>query len=231
MTGSGRRFLERFSAFWWSDRGLSALLVLLLATFLVSPLIKSGPASLLGSIFLSLLLLSGVAAISARRQYRIGAGIVALAAIVLEWMSHACPESVPLLTASAAVTLIYFIALTLVVMGHVFKEGPVTSARVQGAVAAYILVGVTWSLIYRLIVLQVPDAINLTRVATSQGVTSRESELTYFSFITLTTLGYGDVTPLHPMARIFVIIEALIGQLFPATLLARLVSQAVSERK
>ena len=223
--------LGRFTAFWWSDRGLSALLVLLLATFLFSPLLRSGPASFLGSIFLSLLLLSGVAAISTTWYLRTGAGMVALAAIVLEWMSRLYPESVPLQTASNVVSLLYFILLTLVVMRHVFQEGPVTSARVQGAVAAYILVGVTWSIIYRLIDVQLPDAFNLTRAAAGQAINVREHELTYFSFVTLTTLGYGDITPAHPIARIFVIIEALIGQLFPATLLARLVSLATMEKK
>ena len=223
--------LGRFTAFWWSDRGLSALLVLLLATFLFSPLLRSGPASFLGSIFLSLLLLSGVAAISTTWYLRTGAGMVALAAIVLEWMSRLYPGSVPLQTASNVVSLLYFILLTLVVMRHVFQEGPVTSARVQGAVAAYILVGVTWSIIYRLIDVQLPDAFNLTKAAAGQAINVREHELTYFSFVTLTTLGYGDITPAHPIARIFVIIEALIGQLFPATLLARLVSLATMERK
>jgi len=223
--------LGRFTAFWWSDRGLSALLVLLLATFLFSPLLRSGPASFLGSIFLSLLLLSGVAAISTTWYLRTGAGMVALAAIVLEWMSRLYPGSVPLQTASNVVSLLYFILLTLVVMRHVFQEGPVTSARVQGAVAAYILVGVTWSIIYRLIDVQLPDAFNLTRAAAGQAINVREHELTYFSFVTLTTLGYGDITPAHPIARIFVIIEALIGQLFPATLLARLVSLATMEKK
>ena len=223
--------LGRFTAFWWSDRGLSALLVLLLATFLFSPLLRSGPASFLGSIFLSLLLLSGVAAISTTWYLRTGAGMVALAAIVLEWMSRLYPGSVPLQTTSNVVSLLYFILLTLVVMRHVFQEGPVTSARVQGAVAAYILVGVTWSIIYRLIDVQLPDAFNLTKAAAGQAINVREHELTYFSFVTLTTLGYGDITPAHPIARIFVIIEALIGQLFPATLLARLVSLATMEKK
>lgn len=223
--------LEKFSGFWWSERGLSALLVLLLVTLLSAPLLKSGPAALLGSVFLSLLLLSGVATISDNVQHRIGAAAVALASITLEWVSRLYPESIPLQTASSAVTLVYFILLTLVVMWRVFGEGPVTADRVRGAIAAYILVGVTWSIIYRLIDLQVPGAFNLTKGAAGQAIPVRESELTYYSFVTLTTVGYGDITPAHPIARTFVITEALIGQLFPATLLARLVSLATTERK
>ena len=89
---------ERFAGFWWSDRGLSALLVLLVATFLFSPLLKSGPAAFLGSIFLSLLLLTGVATISDRWYLRTAAGMVVLAALVFEWMSRLHPESAPLPT-------------------------------------------------------------------------------------------------------------------------------------
>jgi hypothetical protein len=57
-----------------------------------------------------------------------------------------------------------------------------------------------------------------------------KENLTYFSFVTLTTLGYGDIAAVHPVARMFVVFEALVGQLYPATLLARLVSLEISNR-
>ena len=59
----------------------------------------------------------------------------------------------------------------------------------------------------------------------------RQQILTYFSFVTLTTVGYGDITPTHEVTRMFAIMEALCGQLYPATLLARLVSLEVMHRK
>jgi voltage-gated potassium channel Kch len=55
--------------------------------------------------------------------------------------------------------------------------------------------------------------------------------LTYFSFITLTTTGYGDITPVYPVARLLTMFEALVGQLYPAITLARLVSLAVMHQK
>jgi hypothetical protein len=54
--------------------------------------------------------------------------------------------------------------------------------------------------------------------------------LIYFSFVTLTTIGYGDVVPLHPYARGLANVEAIIGQLYPATLLARLVTLELAVR-
>jgi hypothetical protein len=59
----------------------------------------------------------------------------------------------------------------------------------------------------------------------------RQQILTYFSFVTLTTVGYGDITPTHDITRMFAIMEALCGQLYPATLLARLVSLEVMNRE
>ena len=230
MKSNKLSIMERFSSFWWGDKGLSALLVLLLIAFLLAPLLESALGRLLSALFLSLLLMSGVAAMSDRLFPRLGAGAVALLGIILTWLKHFNPENRPLATGSTLVTLCYLFLLTVVVMRHVYQAGPVTTSRVQGAIAAYILVGLTWAIIYRLLELQLPGSLSIPPIAVGRTPHDRETELTYFSFVTLTTLGYGDIVPLHPTARMFAIIEALIGQLFPATLLARLVSLETATR-
>ena len=96
--------------------------------------------------------------------------------------------------------------------------------------AVYLLVGLTWSFIYQLCDITQAGAFNLPATHHLDPET-RQEEFTYFSFITLTTLGYGDITAVHPIARMFVIFEALLGQLYPATLLARLVSLEVVHRQ
>ena len=80
------------------------------------------------------------------------------------------------------------------------------------------------AVIYRLLELHSPGALSISSATVGKIAHVRDAEFTYFSFATLTTLGYGDIVALKPTARMIVIIEALIGQLFPATLLARLVS-------
>ena len=230
MKRDHQSMLTRFSSFWWGDTGLSSLLLLLLLAFMLAPLLESGLGKILASLFMSLLMLSGVATVSDKRLPRMGAGAVALVSIILTWLKHFNPESRPLQLGSTAVTLCYLVLLTVVVMRHVYQDGPVTSSRVQGAIAAYILVGLTWAMIYRLFELQLPGSLSTPSITLGQTPHDREEELTYFSFVTLTTLGYGDIVPLHPSARMFVVIEALIGQLFPATLLARLVSLETSNR-
>jgi hypothetical protein len=105
---------------------------------------------------------------------------------------------------------------------------------VEGAVAVYLLIGLVFTFVYGLIVQIEPRAFDMDAV--SLGGTPREiyeramDELAYFSFVTLTTVGYGDVTPVHGVARQLAVLEGLIGQLYPAILLARLVSLQIAGR-
>jgi len=119
--------------------------------------------------------------------------------------------------------LVFMIMLTVVTLAKVFSKGPVTTHRVKGAIAVYLLFGMTWALLYGLLDQSLPNAFNLP-AGGDIFTPERQETLTYFSFITLTTLGYGDITPVHEISRMFVVMEALCGQLYPATLLARLVS-------
>ncbi len=223
-------FMTRFTSFWWGDKGLTALLVLVLVSFMLSSLLKTGVGTLISSIFLSLLLMSGVATISEKKSHRVAAGILVLAGIILTWLRYFNPTSKSLHTWGDLVALIYFILLTLVVMRHVFQEGPVTAERVRGAMAAYILVGFTWAILYHLIELRMPGSFRLPETNAAEIYALRQSDFTYYSFITMTTVGYGDITPVNPLARMFAVLEALIGQLYPATLLARLVSLQIMHR-
>lgn len=224
---------DRFASLWWGDRGLSALLVLLgllLLSFLMGPVFDSGTASRLRAIFFSMLLLSGFTTMSERRLPTVCAGIVAVAAVILTWLRDFNPASRPLELGSGLVTLCFMILLTVAVIWHVFRDGPVTGGRIQDAIAAYILIGLTWAQIYRLLDAFLPGSINLPPLPPGQAAQAVDSQLTYFSFVTLTTLGYGDITPIHSVARMFAVLEALIGQLFPATLLARLVALETMNR-
>jgi len=85
---------------------------------------------------------------------------------------------------------------------------------------------------YYLIALWIPKAFSVQGALAVGDKESLQSQLFYFSFVTLTSLGYGDIVAVHPMARMLVILEVVTGQLFPAILIARLVSlQVQSKRK
>ena len=220
----------RFTSFWWGDRGFSSLLALLLCSLFLAPALDALLGQIIVGIFFTLLLVSGISEVSSQILPRIGAGLLVVIAIVLHWVEDVSPNRA-VSCWLVFIALLYFMLLTWVVLRRTFRNGPVTPSRVRGAVAAYILLAITWSSLYQFIELRIPGAFHLTETAFFPAERSLKINLTYFSFITLTTLGYGDITPLHPAARLFVIMEALLGQLYPATLLARLVSLEIMHRE
>ena len=222
--------IAHLRAYWWGERGLTALLLLLFLAIFLAPLFESFIGKALVGVFFTLLLVSGIASVSSHLAPRLAAGLVAGTAIVLSFLREYYPGKA-FMSLWAFFTLIYFVLLTWVLMRQVFREGEVTVVRVRGAVAAYVLVGITFGFLYQLLELRLDTAFNLPATAGAPGDYGHDTHLLYFSFITLTTVGYGDITAVHPVARMFVIMEALIGQLYPATLLARLVSLEIASRQ
>ena len=99
--------------------------------------------------------------------------------------------------------------------------GRVTFHRVLGAIALYLNIGLMFAAIYRMIWYFIPNS--LTNIPGDAGWPAY-GQILYFSFVTLTSTGFGDIVPVHPLIRMLVNVEAIIGQLYPATLLARLIT-------
>jgi hypothetical protein len=226
MSG-GRLPLERF---WLSEWSLSGLLVLLVIDgFVISPLAELEIVpGFLPPVAFTLVLIAGLGtALRSRRARGIVAVLVAVS-FVVRWASHAYP-SAALLHADSAATLAWAIVLAGLVLVHVYRPGPISLHRVQGAIAVYLILAFVWAQAYKLVALSDPDAFNLpTAALTPQRLLHRMS---YFSLVTLTTVGYGDIVPVSPIARALAMLEALTGQLFPAVLLARLVSLELYHRQ
>ena len=89
------------------------------------------------------------------------------------------------------------------------------------ALSAYLLVGVCWGVIYVAVVRLQPDAMLFAGAPLAHGLGMGDA--IYFSFVTLATLGYGDLTPATPVMRGLAVFEAIIGQLYLAIMVARLV--------
>jgi Ion channel len=127
----------------------------------------------------------------------------------------------------AAAWLIIAITLGTIVAGAVFGRGRVSYHRIVGAILLYLLIAVGFAALFAFVGLSVPDAF---KGVAFEDDAALASELFYVSFVTLTTTGYGDIIPIHPLARSLCNIEAIVGQLYPATLLARLVTLELQGR-
>lgn len=113
---------------------------------------------------------------------------------------------------------LFFLLFILLILIKVFRGGIYTIQRLEGAMAGFLLIGSLFAILYQ--------TMNLFLGANTFSVPGGESiaSFTYFSFTTLTTVGYGDVLPIHPVVRAMSNFEAVIGTLYPAVLIARLLS-------
>jgi len=117
-------------------------------------------------------------------------------------------------------------------LGRVMRAYRVDANEIYAAVAAYLLLALFWANVFSLLSdldLAPPAFAGLTQPGPSDAYGSCLQEMIYYSCVTLTTLGFGDITPTHPITRSFSVFEAVTGQLFIAVLLARLVAMSVTE--
>jgi Ion channel len=205
------------------DPLLTALTILLaILLFVVGPLQAAGAvgAHHFGLAF-CLVLVAGVFIVSGSR-IAVGTMLAAIALVFLSTFLRLRHSSVLDIHLDATAWLMAGLTLSIVVARAVFAPGEITFHRIIGAVLLYLDIGMIFVALFCLVALLEPKA--FTELAPLQDNLAVAGNLIYFSFVTLTSVGYGDIVPLHPFARGLANVEAIIGQLYPATLLARLVT-------
>lgn len=124
---------------------------------------------------------------------------------------------------SSQTILLFFIGMSIVlILEEIFTVPTVTSDTIKGGVCVYFLIGFFWSILYAMVCSINPTAFSIPMQA---------SDINYFSFTTLTTVGYGDIAPISPVARLLANLEAIVGILYPAISIARLVGLYSSQQK
>ena len=124
----------------------------------------------------------------------------------------------------------YFMVVFFSIMGYVLDDSPVTGDKICGAISAYMLMGITWTFVYTLFFHFDPTCINVPETFVS-GETVNSTWAFYFSFTTLTTLGYGDMVPKTPALQSYAIMEAVCGQVFLAVIIARLIALHITHER
>jgi len=126
------------------------------------------------------------------------------------------------------ILLCFFLWTTWLVAQQVLFTGSITSNDIVGAICIYMLLGLIWAILYLFIAQAVPESFNGLSQASWQ---ENFSAGVYFSFVTITTLGYGDISPILPLARSLVVMEAIVGVFYMAILVASLIGVRMSDRE
>ena len=174
------------------------------------------------SLLLSLVLLAAVFVVADRKRTLAIALVLAVPAIAGRWINHFRPDLI-----HPSVFLVCALMLLAFVIAHMLRfvlRAPVVTVEVLcGSIAAYLMLGLMWTLAYWLVDQLTPGgAFSFNTDGGGQSINGFSGF--YFSFITLSTVGYGDITPVSRFARWLAALEAMTGLLYVAVLIARLVA-------
>ena len=211
-----------------SQNKYTQLLIVLVINFVSAPFLNG----IIGGLFSSAIFLCATIIIVRtfslhQKLFRLYLGIAGLA-FVLEtvtrfgWYS---PQGIFSLFFIQAIFAIYLGVAVLLILRDILFCQRITADTIRGGICVYFLIGFVWALFYGIVASFDPQAF-------SQPLIGRESysRVIYFSFVTLTTLGYGDIIPVSPLATMLTNLEAIIGQMYPAILISILVGGYLSER-
>jgi len=199
------------------------MLIALVLLFVATPFIEDLPGGeLIEAILLSLFFLSAVLAVGGRGRMLLLAAVLAIPAVVGKWMNNLQPRVFPpaIFLVSGMVFLVFVIVN---ILRFVLRTRRVNGEVLCASVSAYLSLGLLWALAYRLAASTTPTAFAVNVPQTANQSMSGFTAF-YFSFTTLTTLGYGDITPVSPVARMLAVMESMTGTLYVAVLIARLVA-------
>jgi len=203
------------------------LVISVIALFVLTPIFEGRFPLIVPFLFLTLVL-AVLGTLHLRKSlFRalLGLGVFDFVLSIVAVATLASPrENLYLILAGLSTDALFlFFAITLLIM-KIFSEKVISGETIKGSIAVYFLMGFLWAYLYVILVMLSPGAISFPLGSTEF------SRITYFSFTTLTTLGYGDVTPVSWMARNLTILESTFGQLYVAVLIARLVGLHIAAR-
>lgn len=165
----------------------------------------------------SLVLLSSALSVCQSRRMLIVVLCVGIPGLALTWLARLTAVSRVVALVALALLVASWLLVIAMMVGNILATKSVTANTLFQAVSAYMLLGVAWAGIYRILAMLDPGAIRPLGPESSWG------EFMYFSFTNLTTLGYGDITPVSSFAKSLVIVESVVGPMYLAILVARLV--------
>jgi len=211
----------------------SLFLTTMVAMFFIMPIVgrERGVVDRIFSWVTILVLLSCMRAISRTRLYFILMAVLTGINIVLTGAGNIISYDVPAFSIFAmGFNAFYYILVFFNIMRFVLSDEEVTGDKICGAISAYMLMGVIWAQIYTIFYTINPECFRIPEQWLNPD-TVYSFWAYYFSFTTLTTLGYGDITPQTPLTQSYAVMQAAIGQIFLGVIVARLIALHISHRR
>ena len=200
------------------------LLIYILVLIAIQPLDEAmGEFGLLLDIVVTFILISAVYAVSQKTTNTVIGILLAVPLLIIIWtrqLYHTQWLQIP----ESIIGIVFFGFIITIILKHIFKEDEIRGDLIAGAAVVYLLLAVAWAYAYRAMVVIQPGSFAM---ADTQNVT--HSVALYYSFVTITTLGYGDIFPVTTTAKSFAILEAVVGQLYLVITIAWLVGVNVSQ--
>lgn len=172
-------------------------------------------------------LLTGIFSLQESRRLFL-TGVVLAVIITMLSIVNALNPSLLLQLWGLAIILVFFVVSITLALTHLFSSGSISLSRITGGVCIYLMLGITWAILYVYLYRYVPGVF--------MGLPPSDEtvvlwDLIYFSFVTMSTLGYGDITPVGSMARTLAYMQAVTGQLYIAILIGAMVGSYVSNQR
>jgi voltage-gated potassium channel len=204
----------------------SALFISIVVIFALRPFLDGFVSiNILTDIFLSLTMLAAIHAVSETRSTFAIACALAFLYLFFEWAPYFGYFS-DLRYISKIFGALYSVYITSLILLFIMRQTEITIEIIKAALCAYFLIGLMWSFVYLTIEVLLPGSFQF-----APGTQPNHDQFIYFSFVTLTTVGYGDVTPISNGARSLAILEAVMGQFYLAVTVARLVSIHLAQHR
>ena len=216
---------SRSGKFRFSAAQFLIALVFLFIVFPFAELFKNGDT--IEALLMTLVLVSGVLAVGHRRRTLVIAVVLVSLALVARWIKLVWDDAVPV-EAYLIPALIFIGFVILQFLLFILRAPRVNSEVLCAGVAGYLLLGILWMFAYILLAQVHPGSFSYN-VGPPPAHSLASFDAFYFSFITLSTVGYGDITPVTHIARTLAMTEAMTGTIYIAVLISRLVALYTSQ--
>lgn len=229
---------ERYKA--WKTSAKYLVFLMSLETLTWKPSFYGERVALRGQIdwddlFVIITLIAGIQAAGPKKAVRIIAYCFAVLTLGLTWTAELVGTQMWTITGDACFA-VFFGFVAFMILYDIWTTTGVSADTIIGSACVYILIGATWAFFYSLTELLVPNSFNLTAAAAADSgklfVDHQDYPLLmYYSFVTLCSLGYGDIIPISPAARMLTTAEAIVGQFYLAIFVARLISMYIPRKQ